>query len=74
MSTVKVGQIWKEVDPRFDRYVEVIGVNDQEQKATIMLAARSGGHAGSRSTKASLKRFNGKRGGYELHKDAEVAP
>lgn len=74
MSIVKVGQVWKEVDPRFERYVEVIGVDEQEQKATIMLAARSGDHAGSRATKAGLKRFNGKRGGYALHKDVEVAP
>lgn len=71
MSTVKVGQIWKELDPRFDRYVEVLRVDEKDQRATIVLASRSGGHAGTRPTKASLKRFNGKRGGYALHKDAE---
>ena len=66
----KVGQIWKEVDPRFTRYIEILYVDEREQKATICLASRSGGNSGSRQTKAAFKRFNGKRGGYELFKDA----
>lgn len=70
MSDVKVGQIWKEVDPRFERYIEVIYIDDVTQKVEIVSPAGSGGQAGRRTTKASIKRFNGKRGGYVLHKDA----
>ncbi len=50
---LEVGQQWKEVDPRFDRYVKVTAWNQMEEK--VQLNGR---------TWASLRRFNGKRGGY----------
>lgn len=59
MSTeIKVGSIWKEVDPRLDRQIEVVGFCDETGKVII----KSNG----RVTKARRERFNGKRGGYEM--------
>ena len=69
MQDVKVGQIWREVDPRFNRYVQVIEIANQSIRsikiATIDLATNALG----RKNWASRERFNGKRGGYELHRD-----
>ena len=66
---IKVGQIWREVDPRFNRYVQVIEIASGSVKsikiATIDLAT----NMLCRSNWASRERFNGKRGGYELHRD-----
>lgn len=53
------GQIWKECDPRFERTVTVVSVAGDT--VWIRSAARNGS---TRTTKASRKRFNGKRGGY----------
>lgn len=57
---VEVGQIWREVDPRFDRRVKVVGFCEESGKIKIEYAGKV--------TKAKLERFNGKRGGYELVK------
>ena len=71
MQDVKVGQIWREVDPRFNRYVQVIEIANQSIRpikiATIDLATNALG----RKNWASRERFNGKRGGYELHRDSK---
>lgn len=56
---LEVGQQWREVDPRFKRIVTVTGWNQMNEKVQL-----------NGKTWASLKRFNGKRGGYAryLHK------
>ena len=54
---VKIGQRWREVDPRFTRIVEVIGLDEEKQKVQIQWVRKSW---------ARLSRFNGKRGGYAL--------
>lgn len=68
---IKVGQIWREVDPRFNRYIQVLEATDGVVRpikiATIDLATNALG----RKTYASRERFNGKRGGYELYRDAK---
>lgn len=58
---VKVGQVWKEVDKRFERYVNVIGIDEQNGIVTIKT---------SKKTKANIKRFNGKSGGYEFVRES----
>jgi hypothetical protein len=55
---VKVGEIWIENDPRHFRKVEVIDFSYVRGKAKIK-SLKTGN-----ITWASLKRFNGKRGGY----------
>ena len=71
MQEIKVGQIWREVDPRFNRYVQVIEITNHSIRpikiATIDLATNALG----RKNWASRERFNGKRGGYELHRDSK---
>lgn len=54
---VKVGQTWREVDPRFQRMVKVVGFC-----ASGKVIIETGG----KKTKAKRDRFSGKRGGYEL--------
>lgn len=51
-----VGQIWKEVDPRVTREIEILQIDDD------FAIVRTVG--GSRETVARLARFNGKRDGY----------
>ena len=55
---IKVGQIWREVDPRFDRLVKVVGFCEESGKVKI--------NSYGITRKAKRARFNGKRGGYEL--------
>lgn len=55
---IKKGQVWREVDPRYERKIEVVGFCEETGKVIIQ--------SGGRITKARRDRFNGKRGGYEL--------
>jgi hypothetical protein len=59
-------QIWKEVDPRIERYVRIEGIDPSG--AHIRSVWKLGGEwvpsRGSRMTIANLDRFAGKRGGY----------
>lgn len=71
MQEIKVGQIWREVDPRFNRYVQVIEVFDTAVKSIKIANIDLLTNALGRKNWASRERFNGKRGGYELHKDAK---
>lgn len=66
MSELKVGQIWREVDPRFNRHVEVLEIHDGEIKSVLICAVDPITRERARRTWASKGRFNGKRGGYEL--------
>jgi hypothetical protein len=74
-TTPKRGQIWREVDPRFTRYAKVIDFARFKSGDRIQLRSVSKSPAGwetvphSRPTWCDLKRFNGRRGGYELHED-----
>jgi hypothetical protein len=73
MAEVKTGQIWKEVDPRHDRYVRVINlIPSWICIETVHNVDGKWFHAPgtARMRHADPKRFNGKRGGYELYQDA----
>lgn len=64
----RTGDIWKEVDPRFTRYIVIHGLHPEA--VVIQNAYRAPETIGwtlhgPRRT-AQLKRFNGKRGGYEF--------
>lgn len=62
---IEVGQVWQEVDPRFERLVEVIHsgfTNNAAAGVYQIVQIRCHG----RTTKAKLSRFTGKRGGYKL--------
>lgn len=51
------GQTWREVDPRFELRVTVVGFCEESGKVMIEYVGKV--------TKAKRERFNGKRGGYE---------
>jgi len=59
---IKPGQIWKENDNRYKREIEIIDKNEETGKVTI----KSISPLPERCTIASLKRFNGKHGGYSF--------
>ena len=60
-----VGQQWQEVDPRFTRIVEVVGMNTLSFNYDGGVQIQTVG-SNRKPTWARLERFNGKRGGYEL--------
>jgi hypothetical protein len=53
---LKTGQVWRELDNRCRREIEVVGFDESIGKVQI-----KNGH---RVTRASVKRFNGKSHGY----------
>lgn len=59
---LRAGQIWKEVDPRFLREFEIVSFDTT--------SVRLRGLATNRVTSAQLRRFNGKRSGYEFVREA----
>jgi hypothetical protein len=71
MSDIKVGQIWKEVDPRIDRYLRILSeVGDVITVETVIKS--SDGHWynppwAKRQSRCKRSRFNNKRSGYVLH-------
>ena len=68
---VKVGDIWKELDPRpeYQRYVRVLRVSGDSALIWKVEQRPVDWHPvkGSVARWAQLKRFHGKRGGYALH-------
>lgn len=62
-----VDDIWKEVDPRMVRFVKVMRVGKSEAE---IRKCEENGDIPKRSIKrqAQLARFNGNRGGYQLHR------
>ncbi|WP_198391401.1 hypothetical protein [Burkholderia ubonensis] len=70
MSELKVGQIWREVDARFNRHVEVLEIHHGEIKSVLICNIDPITKQRGRKTWASKQRFNGKRGGYELRTHA----
>ena len=69
--TPKQGEIWKEVDPRFERYVRIESVGVGRRSVAIRTVTSIGGRWSevprSRISYADPERFNGKRGGYTYH-------
>jgi hypothetical protein len=74
MNELKVGQIWREVDPRLNRHVQVIEVRAGSIKSVLICNIDVMTNQLGRKTWASKGRFNGKRGGYELWRDARPEP
>lgn len=82
VKKIEVGQIWKEVDPRYERYVIIVSaVLDPTRKSkTPFISIRTVVPVGSgwgiaprsRVTHVAPARFNGKRGGYSFVKDAPI--
>jgi hypothetical protein len=61
MNLIKVvakGQIWKEVDNRFTRFVKVVDIIADGKRVVLENLETK------RRTMADIKRFNGKHGGY----------
>ncbi|RQR16171.1 hypothetical protein DF026_09885 [Burkholderia stagnalis] len=73
LSELKVGQIWREVDPRFNRHVEVMEIHKGEIKSVLICNIDPMTNQRGRKTWASKGRFNGKRGGYELWRRAPAS-
>ena len=66
-----VGQIWREVDPRFVRRIKILSVRPGRRGVEIRTVYRDTvGNwiftSGSRVSYADHERFSGKRGGYEF--------
>jgi hypothetical protein len=65
---IRVGQIWRELDPRTERHVSIEAV--AEHTVAIRTVVRSDGQWAyarpSYTRDAARARFNGRRGGYEL--------
>jgi hypothetical protein len=66
MPTVFAGEVWREVDPRFKRWVKVrfvhkgvVIISRCDEKGTLENSMRV--------TTAKQERFNGKRNGYEYY-------
>ena len=55
---VQPGQVWKELDGRFSREVQVVAVTPSHVE---IRGLKSG-----RLTRAKIERFSGKHGGYRL--------
>ena len=69
VTAPKVGDVWKEVDPRMERYVCVLELSASGYARLARCDANGEGQS-TRLTRAQLDRFNGKRGGYALHRRA----
>ncbi len=64
-------QIWREVDPRYERHVRVLSVSADKEIIVIETVIRSSNGwvhkpKSPKWTYAGVERFNGKIGGYEL--------
>jgi hypothetical protein len=77
---LKLGQVWRECDPRETRFVRILNLKPGRRGVLICTMVMTGDgsvespHAwvpASRSHArwADHERFNGKRGGYELYED-----
>lgn len=79
MADIKPGQIWRENDKRFERYIRVLAVQDFKADGASVQAetvekkdgawrAMRGGHR----TYINVLRFNQKAGGFSLIEDTKV--
>lgn len=73
MTKILAGQIWKECDPRFERFIRVESVGcGRRSVQTRTVIERDGMWIDAPNSRASYcdpERFNGKRGGYSLWRD-----
>ena len=72
---IRVGQIWREVDPRFVRFARVVDFHTAGRRAIQIRTVSKIGEdwvptPHSRPSWCNRERFNGKRGGYKLYEDA----
>jgi hypothetical protein len=75
-GALAVGQIWKEVDPRSNRFVRIVEIRSSRTAVIETVMSRIVGtrpriskiwdSTTQRKTEAHPSRFNGKRGGYEF--------
>lgn len=69
----KQGQIWVEMDPRFERYIRIesVGVGRRSVgfRTVVLLAGRWIDGPRSRMSYVNPERFNAKRSGYAIHQD-----
>lgn len=70
----KNGDIWREVDPRFERFVRIEAIYSGRRGYQIRTVTQTEGKWSpaprSRLSYADAERFNGKRSGYEFHESA----
>ena len=60
---IEIGSVWQEVDPRFERYIRVVELSEDE--IFIQTCDADGKiKPKARVTRPVAERFNGKRGGY----------
>ena len=62
-----VGQIWKEADPRLERFVKIVGIYPHMLRRSIAIRTvrkTDGEWEEGRLSYADQNRFHGKRGGY----------
>jgi hypothetical protein len=66
--TLSVGQIWREVDSRFERFIRVEKIGENGVIIRTVARGSAGWKVGKRSRLnwAEARRFNGKSGGYEF--------
>ena len=68
-----VGEIWRELEPRYSRFVEILGQDDTGERNKIITryfteqdGALPEAAPAAKATYAKRERFNGKRRGYEF--------
>lgn len=73
VPSMAVGEIWRELEPRYSRYVEILGQDESGERnkiVTCYFTEVSGSKVevavGAKPTYAKRERFNGKRKGYEF--------
>ena len=62
---IKVGQRWRELDPRANRVVKIVGIYPQMSRRPIAVRSTTTGRLAYNDT----GRFTGKRGGYKLESE-----
>lgn len=70
-----IGQIWREVDPRFSRFVRVEALATDRRSVSVRTVMKENGYwkpaPRSRLGYADSERFCGKRGGYAIHEQVQ---
>lgn len=69
---VKIGQIWKDNDPRGYRQIRITGFTQHlYPSAVVENHTLDGNRQGIACRPIALKRFNGRRNGYVLFRDVD---
>lgn len=69
--TPKIGQIWKDCDPRIERYILIMDAASEGDWYIRTCTIDGDRLPSARVGRARADRFNGKRGGYVYVKDKE---